>query len=42
MNTLFAHEVQVAVETGAGSIPFEGAVTRVNELDWNQIRNDLD
>jgi uncharacterized protein len=42
MNTLFADEVQIARETSAGSIPFEGAVTRVNALDWHQIRNDLD
>jgi uncharacterized protein len=42
MNTLFADEVQVAKETSAGSIPFEGAVARVNELDWRQIGKDLD
>ena len=42
MNTLFADEVQVAKETSAGSIPFEGAVTRVNALDWRQIGKDLD
>src|ERR1700722_18103170 len=42
MNTLFADEVQVAKETSAGSIPFEGAVTRVNALDWRQIGKGLD
>jgi hypothetical protein len=42
MNTLFADEGQVARATSAGSIPFEGAVARVNELDWDQIRKDLD
>ena len=42
MNTLFADEVQVAKETSAGSIPSGGAVTRVNALDWGQIRKDLD
>src|SRR5260370_14079177 len=42
MNTLFADEVQLAKGTSAGSIPFEGAVTRVNALDWRQIGKDLD
>jgi hypothetical protein len=42
MNTLFADEVQVAREASAGSIPSEGAVTRVNALNWGQIRKDLD
>ena len=42
MNTLFADEFQAARETSVGSIPFEGAVTRVNALNWGQIRKDLD
>ncbi|MBB5062071.1 2OG-Fe(II) oxygenase [Granulicella mallensis] len=42
MNTLFADEAQVAKETSAGSIPFEGAVARVNALDWRQVGKDLD
>jgi hypothetical protein len=42
MNTLFADEVQIGKEMGAASIPFEGAVARVNGLDWHQIGKDLD
>src|SRR5665213_209658 len=42
MKTLFADEVQIGKETGAASIPFEGAVARVNGLDWRQIGKDLD
>jgi hypothetical protein len=42
MKTLFADEVQIGKETGAASIPFEGAVARVNGLDWHQIGKDLD
>jgi uncharacterized protein len=42
MNTLFADEVQTGTETGAASIPFEEAITRVNGLDWRQIGKDLD
>jgi hypothetical protein len=41
MNTLFADEVQIGKETGADSIPFEGAVARVNGIDWRQIGKDL-
>jgi hypothetical protein len=33
---------QIGKETGAALIPFEGAVTRVNGLDWRQIGKDLD
>jgi hypothetical protein len=42
MNTLFADEVQIGKETAAVSIPFQGAVARVNGLDWRQIGKDLD
>lgn len=42
MNTLFPDEVQVAKETSVSSIPFEGAVARVNALNWGQIGKDLD
>lgn len=42
MNTLFSDEVQRGKEMGAASIPFEGAVARVNGLDWRQIGKDLD
>ena len=42
MKTLFADEVQIGKETDAASIPFEGAVARVNGLDWRQIGKDLD
>jgi hypothetical protein len=42
MSTLFADEVQIGKETGAASIPFEGAVSRVNGFDWLQIGKDLD
>jgi hypothetical protein len=42
MNTLFADEVHIGKETGAALIPFEGAVARVNGLDWHQIGKDLD
>jgi hypothetical protein len=42
MKTLFADEVQIGKETGAAWIPFEGAVARVNGLDWRQIGKDLD
>jgi len=42
MNTLFADEIQVAKETAGSSIPFEGALTRVSALDWQQIGKQLD
>ena len=42
MNTLFADEIQVAEETAGSSIPFEGALTRVSALDWQQIGKQLD
>ena len=42
MNTLFADEIQVAKETAASSIPFEGALARVSALDWQQIGKQLD
>jgi hypothetical protein len=42
MNTLFGDEVQLAKETSPGSIPFEGAIARVNALDWRQVGKDLD
>ncbi len=42
MNTLFADEVQAARNTSTPSIPSEGAVSRVNELDWRRMGNDLD
>ena len=37
MNTLFGDEVQLAKGTSPGSIPFEGAIARVNALDWRQV-----
>jgi hypothetical protein len=42
MNTLFGDEVQLAKGTSPGSIPFEGAIARVNALDWRQVGKDLD
>jgi len=42
MNTLFADEIQVAKETAASSIRFEGALARVSALDWQQIGKQLD
>jgi len=42
MNTLFADEIQVAKETAASSIPFEGALARVSAFDWQQIGKQLD
>jgi len=43
MNTLFADEIQVAKETAASSIPFEGAaLARISTFDWQQIGKQLD
>ena len=42
MNTLFTDEAQVAKETSASAILFEGAVTRVKALDWPKIVKELD
>jgi hypothetical protein len=42
VNTLFADEIQVAKETAASSIPFEGTLARVSALDWQQIGKQLD
>ena len=42
MNTLFADEIQVAKETAASSIPFEGALARVSAFDWQRIGKQLD
>jgi len=42
MKPLFADEIQAVKQTSADSIPFEGAVARVNALDWHQIGKDLD
>ena len=42
MNTLFVDEIQVAKETAASSIPFEGALARVSAFDWQQIGKQLD
>jgi hypothetical protein len=42
VSTLFVDEVQVGKETTTASIPFEGAVARVNGLDWHQISKELD
>jgi len=42
MNTLFVDEAQTGKETSPASIPSEGAIARVNGLDWRQIGKDLD
>jgi hypothetical protein len=42
MSTLFADEVQTVKGKTVGSIPFEGAVARVDALDWSRISKDLD
>jgi hypothetical protein len=42
MNPLFADEVTTMKSQGAGFIPADKAVARVNALDWQQIGKDLD
>jgi hypothetical protein len=42
MNILFSGEAQASKESSAAAIPAEGAIARVDALDWRQIGKDLD
>jgi hypothetical protein len=42
VNTRLADQARGAKETAASAIPFEGAVTRVEALDWPKIGKELD